>query len=61
MQNDKPLSTSPVTIPNDNPFTTLDQTVSYGQKVDVQMEEQAGKIRASGDWDTQFNIENDYE
>lgn len=58
-----PRNSSPIQLPSENPFSTLDTTVSYSDKVDVQLSQQAATFKASEyiDWDDEFNMENDYE
>jgi hypothetical protein len=57
------MNTAPITLPSNNPFSTLDTTVSYSSKVDLQMESTASQFRSEEyiDWDDEFNTENDYE
>jgi hypothetical protein len=54
---------TPITLPTTNPFSSMDQTVSYSSKVDIQMAKQASIFRKSEetDWVDETNMENDFE
>lgn len=58
-----PRNSSPVQLPSTNVLSTMDETMSYSSKVDVQLSQQAATFKASEyiDWDDEFNMENDYE